>query len=252
MGALFTTTGGLLSLFVQSLYWCKEAYWNREKIFFQITEIGNNTLAVATLIALSSGAVLSLQSGPTLASFGIEENLGGLVGLSMVKEIGPIMASILVAGRVGSAMAAEIGSMSVYDEIDALKTMNINPVRFLVMPRFLAMILSLPVLVIFMDVVGWFGGAVVAAVNPEINLSFQIYFRNLSDFVTVKAFMNGLIKAFIFGIIISIVSCYVGLRTKGGPREIGKSVTKAVVLSFILVLVSDYFITRILLFLNLD
>jgi len=252
MTALFTTTGGVIHLFIKSVYWCKDALWNLDKILYQITEIGNNTLPVATLIALSSGAVLSLQSGPTLASFGIEENLGGIVGLSMVKEIGPVMASILIAGRMGSAMAAELGSMSVYDEIDALKTMNINPVRFLVMPRFLATILSLPILVIFMDVVGWFGGAIVAAANPEISLSIQVYFRNLADFVTVKAVVNGLIKAFIFGVIISIISCYVGLRTKGGPREIGKSVTQAVVLSFILVLVSDYFITRILQFMNLD
>ena len=252
MSELFIATGGILKLFFQAIYWCREAVWNMDKILYQITEIGNNTIPVATLIALSSGAVLSLQSGPTLASFGIEENLGGIVGLSMVKEIGPVMASILIAGRMGSAMTAEIASMSVYDEIDALKTMNINPVRFLVMPRFLAMILALPVLVLFMDVVGWFGGALVASANPEIGLSFQVYFRNLADFVTVKAVFNGLIKAFIFGIIISIVSCYVGLRTKGGPREIGRSVTKAVVLSFILVLVSDYFITRILLFLNID
>lgn len=252
MSELFITTGGIIKLFFQAIYWCRDALWNMDKILYQITEIGNNTIPVATLIALSSGAVLSLQSGPTLASFGIEENLGGIVGLSMVKEIGPVMASILIAGRMGSAMSAEIGSMSVYDEIDALKTMNINPVRFLVMPRFLAMILALPVLVLFMDVVGWFGGAIVASANPEIGLSFQVYFRNLADFVTVKAVFNGLIKAFIFGIIISIVSCYVGLSTKGGPREIGRSVTKAVVLSFILVLVSDYFITRILLFMNID
>ena len=252
MTSLFTTTGGIINLLFKSIYWCKEAVWNLDKIFYQITEIGNNTLPVATLIALSSGAVLSLQSGPTLASFGIEENLGGIVGISMAKEIGPVMASILVAGRVGSAMAAEIGSMSVYDEIDALKTMNINPVRFLVMPRFLATILSLPILVIFMDVVGWFGGAIVATINPEINLAFEVYFRNLADFVKVKTVMNGLIKAFIFGVIISIVCCYVGLKTRGGPREIGRSVTKAVVLSFILVLVSDYFISRILQFMNLD
>lgn len=252
MSSLFITTGGILKLFFQSVYWCREALWNIDKIYYQITEIGNNTLPVATLIALSSGAVLSLQSGPTLASFGIEENLGGIVGLSMVKEIGPVMASILIAGRVGSAMAAELGSMSVYDEIDALKTMNINPVRFLVMPRFLATIFSLPILVIFMDVIGWFGGGFVASINPEIGLSLEVYFRNLADFVTARAVFNGLIKAFIFGIIISIVCCYVGLRTRGGPREIGKSVTKAVVLSFILVLVSDYFITRILLFLDID
>lgn len=248
----FITVGGLLKLLTESVYWCKSAYWNLDKIFYQIVEIGNKTLPVAALIAVSSGAVLSLQSGPTLAQFGIEENLGGLVGLSMVKELGPVMASILIAGRVGSAMAAEIGSMSVYDEIDALKTMDINPVRYLVMPRFLATILSLPILVIYMDIIGWFGGAVVAAINPEINLSMEIFFRNLSDFVTIESVMNGLVKAFIFGIIISIVCCFVGLKTRGGPREIGSSVTKAVVLSFVLVLVSDYFVTRLLLFLNLD
>ena len=252
MTELFIVTGGILRLLIQTIYWCKDALWNIDKILYQITEIGNNTIPVATLIALSSGAVLTLQSGPALARFGIQESIGGIVGLSMVKEIGPVMASILIAGRMGSAMTAEIASMSVYDEIDALKTMNINPIRFLVMPRFIAMILALPVLVLFMDVVGWFGGAIVAAVNPEIGLSFGVYFRNLADIVSIKAVFNGLIKAFIFGVIISIVSCYVGLRTKGGPREIGRSVTNAVVLSFILVLVSDYFITRILQSMNID
>ena len=102
MSELFISTGGIIKLFFQSIYWCKDALWNMDKILFQITEIGNNTLPVATLIALSSGAVLTLQSGPTLASFGIQESLGGIVGISMVKEIGPVMASILIAGRVGS------------------------------------------------------------------------------------------------------------------------------------------------------
>jgi phospholipid/cholesterol/gamma-HCH transport system permease protein len=207
---------------------------------------------VGVLIALFSGGVLALQAGPTLAQFGLEENVGGLVGLSLVKEIGPIMASILIAGRVGSAMTAELASMSVYEEIDALKTMDINPVRYLVMPRFIATVIALPVLVIYMDVIGWFGGALVSVVNPEIHLSFDVYYRNLSELVDFTAVMNGLIKAMFFGIIISIVCCYVGLKTKGGPREIGYSVTKAVVMSFVLVLVSDYYITRILLFLNLD
>ena len=118
MSSLFITTGGILTLFMQSVYWCREAFWNLDKIFYQITEIGNNTIAVATLIALSSGAVLSLQSGPTLASFGIEENLGGIVGLSMVKEIGPVMAAILIAGRMGSAMAAGVGRGDLQSESD--------------------------------------------------------------------------------------------------------------------------------------
>lgn len=248
----FIFIGGLVNLLVQSLMWCRSAYWNIDKIFSQIVEIGNNTLPVALLIAASTGAVLSLQSGPLLAQFGIEENLGGLVGISMVKELGPVMASILVAGRVGSAMTAEIGSMSVYDEIDALKTMNINPVRFLVMPRFIATVISLPLLVVYMDVIGWFGGAVVANVNPEINLSYDVFFRNLSEYVTFEAVLNGMVKSFVFGIIISIVCCYIGLNTRGGPREIGKSVTKAVVISFVLILIFDYYVTRFLLLVNLD
>ncbi|MEE8044947.1 MAG: ABC transporter permease [Thermodesulfobacteriota bacterium] len=252
MLVFFRITGGLLSLLMETLYWCKASFSNSDKVFAQLYIIGNQTLPVGALIALFSGGVLALQAGPTLAQFGLEENVGGLVGLSLVKEIGPIMASILIAGRVGSAMTAELASMSVYEEIDALKTMDINPVRYLVMPRFIAMVMALPILVIYMDVIGWFGGGIVSVINPEVHLSFDVYYRNLSELVDFTAVMNGLIKAMFFGIIISIVCCYVGLKTKGGPREIGSSVTKAVVMSFVLVLVSDYYITRILLFLNLD
>jgi len=250
--AFFGIAGGLLGLFMETLYWCKDSIRNSDKVFDQLYIIGNQTLPVGALIALFSGGVLALQAGPTLAQFGLEENVGGLVGLSLVKEIGPIMASILIAGRVGSAMTAELASMSVYEEIDALKTMDINPVRYLVMPRFIATVIALPVLVIYMNVIGWFGGAVVSVINPEVHLSFDVYYRNLSELVDFTAVMNGLIKAMFFGIIISIACCFVGLKTKGGPREIGYSVTKAVVMSFVLVLVSDYYITRILLFLNLD
>jgi phospholipid/cholesterol/gamma-HCH transport system permease protein len=245
--SFFQTTGEILGLLAESIYWCKAALRNRDKVFSQIVETGNNTLPVAALISIFIGGVLALQSGPTLALFGLDENVGGLVGLSMARELGPVMASILVAGRVGSAMAAELGSMSVYEEIDALKTMDLNPVRFLVMPRFLASIVALPLLVIYMDVIGWFGGALVAAANPEVHLSFDVYYRNLSELVDFADVINGLVKAAIFGIIISIVSCYVGLNTRGGPREIGTSVTKSVVLSFILILIFDYFITRVFL-----
>ena len=248
----FKVTGGLVGLFVETLYWCKSALSNSDKVVQQFLIIGYQTLPVGALIALFSGGVLALQAGPALAQFGVEENVGGLVGLSIVKEIGPVMAAILVAGRVGSAMTAEISSMSVYEEIDALKTMDINPVRYLVMPRFIATVIALPVLVIYMDVIGWFGGALVSTVNPEVKLPIDIYYKNLAEFVDFTAVVNGLVKAMIFGVIISIVCCYIGLKTKGGPREIGSSVTRAVVLSFVLVLVFDYYVTRVLLFLNLD
>jgi len=248
----FKVAGGLVGLFTETLYWCKSALSNSEKVVHQLLVIGYQTLPVGALIGLFSGGVLALQAGPALAQFGVEENVGGLVGLSLVKEIGPVMAAILIAGRVGSAMTAEISSMSVYEEIDALKTMDIDPVRYLVMPRFIATVIALPVLVIYMDVIGWFGGALVSAVNPEVKLSIDIYYNNLAQFVDFTAIVNGLLKAMIFGVIISIVCCYVGLKTTGGPREIGRSVTRAVVLSFVLVLVSDYYVTRVLLFLNLD
>jgi phospholipid/cholesterol/gamma-HCH transport system permease protein len=143
-------------------------------------------------------------------------------------------------------MAAEIGAMSVYQEIDALKTMNISPVRFLVMPRLLATVVVLPVLVLYADVIGWIGGGVVASVNHRIDIPFRLYMRNLTDTVDFDDVVNGLIKAMVFGVIIAVTCCYVGLRTAGGPREVGQSVTRAVVFSFVLILIFDYVVTRML------
>jgi phospholipid/cholesterol/gamma-HCH transport system permease protein len=246
----FQSTGEMVKLFVETVYWCKAAFRNRDKVFRQMAEIGNYTLPFAALISVFVGAALALETGPQLALFGLEQNIGGIVATGMVRELGPVMTSMLVAGRVGSAMTAEIASMSVYQEIDALKTMDINPVRFLVMPRFLAMFITLPFLVIYMDVIGTFGGAVVSAVNHKINVPFSVYYRNVKLYIEFVDVLHGLIKATVFGVMISIACCYVGLKTKGGPREIGTSVTKAVVLSFILILVFDYFITRLLILLH--
>ncbi len=247
----FQATGEIVKLFMETVYWCKASFSNRDKVFRQMAEIGNHTLPFAALIALFVGAALALESGPQLAKFGLEVNIGGIVGIGMVRELGPVMTSMLVVGRVGSAITAEIASMSVYQEIDALKTMDINPVRFLVMPRFLATFITLPFLVVYTDLIGSFGGAVVAAVNHKINVPFSIYYRNTKEYVEFVDVLHGLIKATVFGIVISIICCYVGLNTKGGPREIGTSVTKAVVLSFILILVFDYFITRLLILLHI-
>ena len=250
--SMLAITGGIFNLFLSSIYYSKDSYDNRDKIYYQLLNIGNNTIPVAALISLFIGGVLALQTGPQLAQFGLEENIGGLVGLSMVKELGPVMASILVAGRVGSAMTAEIASMKVYDEIDALKTMDINPVRYLVMPRLIAAIIALPILVLFMDFIGWYGGAIVSAVNNMIHIPNVIYFKNLKDYIEMIDIINGLVKSIFFGLLITSICCYVGLNTRGGPREIGISVTRAVVLSFITILVSDYFITRFLILVGLD
>jgi len=173
--------------------------------------------------------------------------VGGVVGLAIAKELAPVMMAILIAGRIGSAMAAEIGSMRVYQEIDALRTMNINPIHYLVLPRVLAIAFALPMLVIFSVLVGWFGGAVVANYNHLMEIPFRVFFADLKDIVKLQDVVNGVFKSFCFAIIIGVVSCHQGLTTLGGPRGIGRSVTKAVVNSIVLIVIFDYILTRILL-----
>jgi phospholipid/cholesterol/gamma-HCH transport system permease protein len=144
-------------------------------------------------------------------------------------------------------MAAEIGSMRVYQEIDALRTMNINPIHYLVLPRLLAIAAALPLLVIFAILVGWLGGAVVCAANDRIAVSFEAFFSGLRDAVDLKDVVNGVFKSFMFAVTIGVVSCHQGLITRGGPRGIGRSVTKAVVNSIVLIVILDYLLTRVLL-----
>jgi phospholipid/cholesterol/gamma-HCH transport system permease protein len=193
------------------------------------------------------GAVIALQTGPVLVERGLASAVGGIVGISIAKELAPVMMAILIAGRVGSAMAAEIGSMRVYQEIDALRTMNINPIHYLVLPRVLAMAVALPLLVVFAILIGWFGGAVVAEANNRIGVPFAAFFDGLRNIVDVKDVANGVFKSFCFAIIIGAVSCHQGLVTIGGPRGIGRSVTKAVVNSIVLIVIFDYILTRFLL-----
>jgi phospholipid/cholesterol/gamma-HCH transport system permease protein len=153
---------------------------------------------------------------------------------------------VLIAGRIGSAMAAEIGSMQVYQEIDALRTMNINPVHYLVLPRLVAISIALPLLVVFAVVAGWTGGALVSVYNYQIGLSFQGYFNSLREGIHLMDVANGLIKSLAFAVVIGVVSCHQGLQTIGGPRGVGRSVIKAVANSIVLILILDYFLTRLL------
>lgn len=202
---------------------------------------------MACMISVFIGGVLALQTGPVLAQRGLGSSLGGLVALGLCKELAPVMMAVLIAGRIGSAMAAELGSMRVYQEIDALRTLNINPVTFLVLPRVLAISLALPCLVVFSNLAGWLGGALVASFNDRIGVPWSAFFGNLRSVVELSDLANGLVKAFVFAVVIGVVSCHQGLTTLGGPRGIGRSVTKAVVNSLLLILVLDYVLTRLLL-----
>lgn len=208
--------------------------------------IGYTSMPIIAILCFFIGSVLALQAGISLREFGAKEFIGALVGASMARELGPVMVAIILAGRVGSAVTAELASMRVNSEIDALTTMNIPPERLLVLPRLLAVILVMPVLTMMANLVGWFGGAIVCEYVDFIGLSANEFFRNLQAYVTFSDVTDGLIKSEIFGIVVMIISCNTGLRTRGGPREIGLAVTKAVVLSLIAILTLDYFITKLL------
>jgi len=238
--------GEALFMMFGALGQVRTAWVNRQKIIAHVLEIGNASLPMVVILSVFIGGVLALQTGYALSSTGLQSRLGVIVGLSMSRELAPVMMGVLLAGRVGAAFAAELASMSVYQEIDALRTMNINPIRFLVMPRLVAIVLCMPVLVIVADFVGWFGGGVVSAVNHKINVPFNSYFQNLQQGVEVEDVTHGLWKSMIFGLIIAVVCCYKGMTTKGGPREIGYTVTKAVVGAIVLITIFDYFLTRIL------
>ncbi|GAB4295568.1 MAG: ABC transporter permease [Desulfuromonadia bacterium] len=238
--------GEMVVLFLQTVYFFREAPRNLSSIFTQMLIIGYETLPVASVMAFFVGMVLALQTGVELNKYGGQDIIGAIVGHSMVRELGPVMTSFLVAGRAGSAMAAELGVMKVYEEIDALITLDIHPVRYLAMPRLIASILCVPLLVLYADAVGIIGGAIISNLHPQIFVSYSTYYDSLQDALRLSEIGNGLIKSFAFGGIIALVCCYVGLKTTGGARGIGQSTTRSVVLSFMLILVADYVLTRLL------
>jgi len=233
------------------LFWCtvrsfREAPRNTASIITQLTIIGFDTLPVASVMAFFVGMVLALQTGMELAKYGTQNIIGGIVGLSMVREMGPVMVSFLVAGRAGSAMAAEIGVMKVYEEIDALRTLEIDPVRYLAMPRLIAALICVPILTLYADCVGMLGGAIIGKLHPRIFVSYNTYMESLQTALKWNEIFAGLTKSLVFGGIIAVICCYVGFNTTGGARGIGISTTRSVVLSFMLILIADYFLTRIL------
>ncbi|HBG07619.1 MAG: hypothetical protein A2075_20540 [Geobacteraceae bacterium GWC2_58_44] len=239
--------GEMVILMGKIIYYFREAPRNLQSILTQMAIIGYDTLPVASVMAFFVGMVLALQTGVELQKYGGQNIIGAIVGHSMVRELGPVMTSFLVAGRVGSAMAAELGVMTVYEEIDALKTLDIDPVRYLAMPRFIACVICVPALVIYSDLIGIAGGALISHLHPQIFVSYATYYDSLTAALKVKEIGTGLTKAVVFGAIIALVSCYVGFSTTGGARGIGESTTRSVVLSFMLILVADYILTRLLL-----
>jgi phospholipid/cholesterol/gamma-HCH transport system permease protein len=223
---------------------CRSALRHRHKILVQLVVIGTETLGITALVSLFVGMVMVVQAADQLANY-TQEVLGSLVGLAMTKELGPVIVGFLVAGKSGSAIAAEIGSMRVYDEIAALRTMDIDPVPFLSMPRFVATTLAVPMLTLYSDVIGILGGALVVAVDPTITISVAQFLDNLREWLNFTDIVVGLVKGTVFGMIVATVACAFGFRTSGGSEGVARSTTSAVVWSFVLIIVADFFIVRI-------
>ncbi|MEO6878556.1 MAG: ABC transporter permease [Gemmatimonadaceae bacterium] len=220
----------------------------------QMDEIGVKSLGIVLLTGLFTGMVLALQSSVQLKTFGATMYIGNLVSASMIRELGPVLAGLMVAGRVGSGIAAQLGSMRVTEQIDALNTLGTDPIKKLVTPRVLAALIMLPVLTVINDFVGIIGGNIIAAL--VVGLPSSQYWRTVWDqtanggFVLhyiPNDFIMGIMKPFVFGGIISITACYFGLGTTGGTEGVGQATTKTVVTSSIMILIIDYFITQLLL-----
>lgn len=236
--------GNLLLLFISVLSWMIRPPLKLRSIFKQMEFVGVKSIFVVVLTGTFTGMVLALQGYHGFRMFSAESLVGSTVALGMTRELGPVLTSLMVTARAGSAMAAELGTMRVTEQIDALSVMAANPVKHLIVPRVIAGVIMVPVLTIVSDFMGILGGYFVGVVL--LNINSGIFVKNITRYVELDDIYNGLIKATVFGLILSLVGCYKGFNTSGGAEGVGKATTEAVVLASITILVSDYFLTAIM------
>jgi phospholipid/cholesterol/gamma-HCH transport system permease protein len=213
------------------------------EMFLQMDAIGIGSLYIVLLTGLFTGMVLALQTALSLETFGAKNYVGRVISLSMVRELGPVLTALMVAGRVGSGIAAELGSMVVTDQINAMRAMGSDPLRKLVIPRMLAGIIMVPLLTVLSDTVGLAGGWLISVVILKI--PGGLYFSSAIDAISIRDVVGGLIKPVVFGYIIVMIGCHMGLSTTGGTQGVGRSTTQSVVVCSVLVLFSDFLLTRI-------
>jgi phospholipid/cholesterol/gamma-HCH transport system permease protein len=213
----------------------------------QMDIIGVRSLIVALTAALFTGMVLALQSAVNMARFGAENYVGPVVALSILRELGPVLTAILVGGKVASGITAELGSMKVTEQIDALRAIGVNYVKRLVVPRILAALVVFPVVTVLADGVGLLGGMLISVFDR--NVDAYVYWNTISYWVVMKDFLTGVAKSVVFGVIITLIGCHNGLATEGGTEGLGRSTTDTVVQVAMGVIISDFFLTKLLLFL---
>lgn len=239
----FESAGGIAIMFWRAFYNIFLPPFEIKRSFQQMVRVGVESVPVVLLTAIFTGMVLTLQTTYQIAKFGAETYIGGVVGLSMTRELVPVLTGLMVAGRVGASIAAELGTMSVTEQIDALKTLATNPIRYLVTPRLVACLIMLPVLTAVADTVGIAGSYLVAVFH--LGIPGGAYMKTLSMIVESFDVLTGLAKTIIFGGIIASVSCYYGFHTRGGAEGVGRSTTTSVVSSCITILLADVLLTAL-------
>lgn len=216
------------------------------RILSQAKRIGPGSFLIAALVAFFIGMIMALQMAYQMVAMSAEIYIPSVVAVSLTRELAPVLTSLIVAGRIGAGITAEIGTMTVTEQVDALRAFAVNPVKYLVVPRFLGLILMLPVLTVFADLIGILGGYVICVY--KLFISPTLYFTMIAEALTAKDIITGLIKTIFFGGIIAIVGCHQGLQVESGAEGVGRSTTTSVVISFIMIITADCFFTTLFYF----
>ncbi len=243
----FQEVGEAIVLFFESLKTVTQFRFSRarQRLYHQLLLIGNESVPMVCILGAFVGMVLTLQMGYQLQKVGTERFIGAIVALTLTKELAPVFTAYLLAGKVGAAITAEIGTMKVNQEIDALRSLGIDPIRFLTLPRILSGILVTPILVLFADIVGILAGSILAFIY--LGVSMVEYKNSIIEMVIFSDVLEGMIKGAVFGGMICLIGCHQGFKTTDGAEGVGKFTTRSVVISFIAILVFDYFLSRFML-----
>jgi phospholipid/cholesterol/gamma-HCH transport system permease protein len=238
--------GGLSNLAAQTLYLSFNPPFQKDRVIEQAKKAGYDSFPIVSLVSLFIGFIFALQTAYFMQRIGSEMYIASLVALSLVRELGPVITALVVAGRVGAAITAELGSMQVTEQIDALETLATNPIKYLIVPRFLALSVMVPILTLYADAIGIFGSYLICVY--KLGISSSMYMQVTFDALLYKDILTGLFKTIFFGMIIAFVSCYEGFNVEGGAEGVGRATTRSVVITFILIIAADCFFTALFYF----
>jgi len=238
--------GGLTKLTMQTVYLTFKPPYKNERIIEQAKKAGFDSFPIVSVVALFIGFIFALQTAYFMQRIGSEIYIASLVALTVVRELGPVITALIVAGRVGASNTAELGSMQVTEQIDALETLATNPVKYLVVPRFVALSMMLPLLTLYANIIGILGSYLICVV--KLGITSSMYMHVTFSSLLYKDLFTGLFKSWIFGMIIALISCYEGFNVEGGAEGVGKATTRSVVFTFIMIIAADCFFTALFYF----